>query len=89
MKYITAFITIAILLGSGCITRKQQVDISASYAWEHRYTNEDLVLANGNRVKVNDEGSFWILSNITLKNLIKQTANSAYMRNFDGSKINE
>ena len=89
MKHTTiAFVTLALALASGCITRKQQVNISASYAWEHRYTNADTVVVNGENIKVPEGGSFWILSNITLKNLIKQTANSAYMKSLaDGTVI--
>ena len=68
---------------TGCITRKQQVDISASYAWEHRYTSADEVVVNGEKIQVAEDGSYWILSNVTLKNLIKQTANSAYLKSFD------
>ena len=75
--------TLVLALGSGCITRKQQVNISASYPWEHRYTAADRVIANGEEIKIPENGSFWILSNITLKNLIKQTANSAYMKDAD------
>lgn len=80
-------VTLAAIAMTGCITRKQQVNISASYAWEHRYTNADTVVVNGEDIKVADGGSFWILSNITLKNLIKQTANSAYMKNFNDGSI--
>ena len=88
MKRIITFMVLALVLMSGCITRKQQVSISSSYAWEHRYTNADKVIVNGDEIKLNDEkDSFWILSNITLKNLIKQTANSAYMKSADGTVV--
>lgn len=82
-----SIMALGLVLASGCITRKQQVSISASYAWEHRYSNADEVVANGEKIKVAEDGSYWILSNITLKNLIKQTANSAYMKSFDAGTI--
>lgn len=87
MKKTITFMALALLLASGCITRKQQVNISASYAWEHRYSNADEVIVNGEKIKVAEDGSYWILSNITLKNLIKQTANSAYMKSADGTVV--
>lgn len=72
---------------TGCITRKQEVSISASYSWEHRYTSADEVTVNGEKIEVAEDGSYWILSNVTLKNLIKQTANSAYMKSADGTVV--
>lgn len=82
MKKLIVVVLVSVAM-TGCITRKQQVDISASYAWEHRYTSADEVVVNGEKIQVAEDGSYWILSNVTLKNLIKQTANSAYLKGFD------
>lgn len=70
MKYIAIIICfLTILFNFGCLSNK--IEISTSKPFEKRYTKNDTIVINNEKIKIENKESIWVLTSTTLNNLLQ------------------
>lgn len=65
------------LLASGCFSSKKNgIHVSTVYPFEGRYGSDSEIIVNGEKTSIRKEDSIWILSNMTLFNLLTSVSDS-------------
>lgn len=70
-------LTTAIFAASGCANMSlgpSSINLNTAYHFEKRYTTEDSITINGEKIEFAADQSIWVLSNSTLKNLLESAA---------------
>ena len=60
----------------GCSTPIHQISLNTAEKYEKRYTYEDSIIINGEKIKIEKDHPVWILRNDTLKILILTSSGS-------------
>ena len=91
MKKLTLSLAlIASLFVSGCFSSKPEqhnLNITAAYSFEGRYSSSDLIEINGNKASFNECDFIWILSNNTLYDLLTSVSDSPDKIVFGDGKV--
>lgn len=87
MKKLLSTLILSITVLCGCFSLKNELNLTAAYPFEGRYTSKNEIVIDGKKAEFNKEDSIWVLSNRTIYNLLVDVSDSEGKVIFKDSKI--
>lgn len=89
MKKLISTIILSATLLCGCFSTKSELNLTAAYPFEGRYTSKNEIVIDSMKAEFDKNDSIWILSNRTIYNLLVDVSDSEDKIVFKNSKIND
>lgn len=89
MKKIAVIVSILAAFIAGCSTPKTEVSFNSVYPFEGHYFHTNSIVIDGKKAEIDQKNSVWLLSNITLYNLLVDVSGKDGKIVFKGQPIGD